>query len=255
MSWFEFNERTNQQPVTEPEERLSFVSLVAPGTALPVEQQGGGQTPPNEMAPGRTGGRITDGLRAELLTLSVPIHINSLDSNNFGVRQRATNALREAIAADPHAVLPMLIAARTPPRNLEHSRRLQQLVDQFLDRSTTANGVTRDGLGRVTRMENLLADVTITWSRTNLGQIDTIRVVRDANPRQDGNRFVLNASELFERQPDGTYRVTFMNPLGGEPIPAGTAQAQDIRLTPRSLDISYTSNQGGRRLSSHPTRQ
>lgn len=250
MSWFEFIERQNQPGQTRRDAGPCLVSLVTESpVSVPVEQPGQERMQPgnNDRTSGTTSGFITNALRQTVVAGTVPLHIQALNSDSFAVRTRATEALRSALDTDPHIVLPMLIDATRNPPNLEFLRRVQQLRDQYIDRTTTTNGVTRDGLGRVTAFDSFGWNVTINWNRTNLNQIDSF-YTENRTVQNNGGVLRVHQPELFERQPDGTYRVSWVNPLTGEVRPVGVARPENIRLTSRLLDYRYRLNDGGREI-------
>jgi hypothetical protein len=234
MTWFErvLRRDVSDNPGDAPSD-LSLVALVpGPGDVagrMGPQRHGRG---PSEAE--RLLGMTTQQLQ-ETLALDVPRSIlltgliNALDDKDYDRRTQAGQALSLVLSMAPQHVLPALLLARDQPLCLEHQRRIDQVIAEYLSHGSTSNGFTYDGFGRPTHFVSDSYDVTIAWATTPLERIDCIVAVGDGI----NNR----VSHVLFRQPDGRYLVYHLSPRSGELTPMGTARAGDVSFTPGNPGI------------------
>ncbi|PWU01259.1 MAG: hypothetical protein C5B53_03080 [Candidatus Melainabacteria bacterium] len=241
MTWLEHFPRGEAAKNSQvPPEQLCLVNLTGVASEVPVQVLA---QPPQRaetfqnligMTPQQLDETLRDPAAARALVGRLA---RQLDSENFHERTRARDALRLILNRAPAVVLPLIAEARNNPLSLEQALRLDAIVND----GSTVNGVTRDGLGRLTHFDSDGWEITITWSRSNPSQIDSILAVNRVQ------RDILNhPSHLIQRQADGTYQVSNINPLTGELFPpSGTTTADQIRIIDGNfLDYRYRLTSG-----------
>lgn len=162
--------------------------------------------------------------------------ITALDANEFETRERAHAALSLALRTMPAFVLPVLMQSIKQPISEEQRSRSESLVRGLIGRTTTRDGVTRDGLGRPTAFTDDGWNISINWSSHTIGQADSIYVTGDG-----ANRW--NRQHVLQRQADGTYTFSLINPLNGETFPpSATLRAEDVQITSNYIRYGPNSN-------------
>lgn len=199
-----------------------------PGEAQPLDQQLTKLTglTPAEIAGtmGDTGKRLT--LLGGLLT--------KLDSDEFRVRQNATDALKILLESHQDKVLPYLIYMDRHRLSPEQHHRLRRLIDPVINRETTENGITKDGLGRVKRFNSTDEnEVYFDWHKRALNQLDMIAT----RPEGPGG-----VPCFYQRQEDGSYQVWQHDGNGGKRV-IGAARPEQVKVYSNgALTITWRPN-------------
>jgi hypothetical protein len=230
MAWF--GRLIHQEVANDPSRAPSSLSLLSllDDSGDTARRQGPGQSAQGlgeiQRLVGMTPAQLdetlqSDAARAILLTGL----IHALDSEDFDQRTQAANALQLVLGRASHIVLPALMEASHHPLNLEHQRRLDRIIGDFLGNRSIVGGVTYDGAGRPTRFNSEGYQIAVGWSPTNLQQIDYIVAM--------GDGITARRSHILERQPDGSYLLFDARDFfeGGNRTPLGTARREDISVS------------------------